>query len=221
MTADGGSESAALIGFKRHLRPEIVPGDAVHLISERGVPAVPGAPMAALAPLLDGTRDLPTVLRETAGDLPATHVGTLIGELTRSGLLERRAPGEPPADPAAQAYWAAAGDEPAARAGRWRRARPGSGRHSPSRRHRPHPPRKYSGSAYALTLKPVGVVQQTWYLLTTAMHPAGCAVGTGNSEQAARAGLRGGRARGTCRERVRCGAPPPQQRVLKIALLFS
>lgn len=46
---------------------------------------------------------------------------------------------------------------------------------------------KYSGIAYALTLKHVGVVQQTLYLLTTALRIAGCAIGTGDTERSARA----------------------------------
>ncbi|WP_399930775.1 SagB family peptide dehydrogenase [Streptomyces kanamyceticus] len=45
---------------------------------------------------------------------------------------------------------------------------------------------KYSGLAYALTLKNVGVVQQTLYLLTTAMGLAGCAIGTGDTGLSAR-----------------------------------
>ncbi|MDO0926665.1 SagB family peptide dehydrogenase [Streptomyces sp. TG1A-8] len=46
---------------------------------------------------------------------------------------------------------------------------------------------KYSGLAYALTLKHVGVMQQTLYLLATALGVAGCAIGTGDTEQSARA----------------------------------
>lgn len=46
---------------------------------------------------------------------------------------------------------------------------------------------KYSGLAYALTLKHVGVVQQTLYLMATAMGLAGCAIGTGDTDQSARA----------------------------------
>ncbi|GAA1272084.1 SagB/ThcOx family dehydrogenase [Kitasatospora nipponensis] len=46
---------------------------------------------------------------------------------------------------------------------------------------------KYSGLAYALTLKHVGVVQQTLYLLTTGMGLAGCALGTGNTARSAEA----------------------------------
>jgi len=41
---------------------------------------------------------------------------------------------------------------------------------------------KYSGIAYALTLKHVGVLFQTMYLVATAMELAPCAVGTGNSD---------------------------------------
>ncbi len=46
---------------------------------------------------------------------------------------------------------------------------------------------QYHGMAYALTLKNVGVVQQTLYLLATAMGIAGCAIGTGDGDAAARA----------------------------------
>lgn len=41
---------------------------------------------------------------------------------------------------------------------------------------------KYSGLAYALTLKNVGVLLQTMYLVAAAMELAPCAVGSGNSE---------------------------------------
>ncbi|GAA2150616.1 SagB/ThcOx family dehydrogenase [Kitasatospora kazusensis] len=46
---------------------------------------------------------------------------------------------------------------------------------------------KYSGLSYALTLKHVGVVQQTLYLLSSAMGLAGCALGTGNTSLSAEA----------------------------------
>ncbi|AUG78885.1 SagB-type dehydrogenase domain-containing protein [Kitasatospora sp. MMS16-BH015] len=46
---------------------------------------------------------------------------------------------------------------------------------------------KYSGLSYALTLKHVGVVQQTLYLLTTGMGLAGCALGTGDTSLSAEA----------------------------------
>jgi ribosomal protein S12 methylthiotransferase accessory factor len=112
MTTAEGNDGSALIGFKRHLRPQIVPGDAVYLVSEHGVTALPGAEMAALAPLLDGTRDLPALLRETAPRVPPAQVGSLVGQLTRSGLLDHRLPGDAPAaDPAAEAYWESVGSD--------------------------------------------------------------------------------------------------------------
>ena len=46
---------------------------------------------------------------------------------------------------------------------------------------------KYSAMAYAATLKNVGVLFQTMYLVATAMELAPCAVGSGNSDVFARA----------------------------------
>jgi len=46
---------------------------------------------------------------------------------------------------------------------------------------------KYSSIAYALTLKHVGVLYQTMYLVATAMNLAPCAVGCGNADLFARA----------------------------------
>jgi SagB-type dehydrogenase family enzyme len=46
---------------------------------------------------------------------------------------------------------------------------------------------KYSGIAYALTLKHVGVLYQTLYLVATAMGLAPCGLGSGDSDAAARA----------------------------------
>ncbi len=120
MTSGSGHPDGALIGFKSHLRPEVVPGDAVYLVSEHAVMALPGAEMAVLAPLLDGTRDLRSLLRETAPTLPSAQVGALIGRLTRSGLLDHRPPGDTghPAGQLADAYWAAAGGEDVQRTAR-------------------------------------------------------------------------------------------------------
>ena len=46
---------------------------------------------------------------------------------------------------------------------------------------------KYASIAYALTLKHVGVLYQTMYLVATAMNLAPCAVGNGNADLFARA----------------------------------
>ncbi|GAA2150610.1 TOMM precursor leader peptide-binding protein [Kitasatospora kazusensis] len=114
MTTHGGDERAPLIGFKHHLRAEVVPGDAVYLMSEHGVTAVREPHLAALAPLLDGTRDLATLLSEAGPAVPPAQAARLIGQLTHRGLLDRRprqaAAGNPdPADSAARAYWELAG----------------------------------------------------------------------------------------------------------------
>jgi SagB-type dehydrogenase family enzyme len=45
---------------------------------------------------------------------------------------------------------------------------------------------KYSGMAYATSLKNVGVLVQTFYLVATAMGLAGCALGLGNADRMAR-----------------------------------
>lgn len=115
MTVSGGNERAALIGFKDHLRPKVVPGDAVYLMSEHGVTAVRGPHLAALVPLLDGTRDLPALLGAAAPAVPPAQVARIVGELTRRGLLDHRPPreraetGRDGADSAARAYWEQAG----------------------------------------------------------------------------------------------------------------
>lgn len=116
-TRAGGADGTARIGFKRHVRAESVPGDAVYLLSEHGVMAVPGDRMTALAPLLDGTRDLAGLLRDTDGRMPPGQVGALVGQLTRSGLLDHRDPAERAGtDRAAEAYWEIAGGERVRRA---------------------------------------------------------------------------------------------------------
>ncbi|MFD0784057.1 hypothetical protein ACFQZ8_09030, partial [Micromonospora azadirachtae] len=59
-----GVAEPPLVGFRRHLRPEVIAGEATYLFSEHGVTAVQAARMEHLTPLLDGTRDVATVLRE-------------------------------------------------------------------------------------------------------------------------------------------------------------
>ncbi|MBU3871100.1 hypothetical protein KN815_45740, partial [Streptomyces sp. 4503] len=61
------------LGFTPHLRVEPVPGEAVYLVSEHGVTALHGRAIAALAPLLDGSRDLAHILTEAAA--PARAAG--------------------------------------------------------------------------------------------------------------------------------------------------
>jgi hypothetical protein len=94
--------SPRLLGFRSHLRVESVTGDATYLISDRGVTALQGSGVEALAPLLDGTRDLSQILRGTEPVLPLEQAGRLIGRLAREGLVGYRS-GDAPS--AAEAYW--------------------------------------------------------------------------------------------------------------------
>lgn len=103
-----------LIGFKRHLRPEIVHGEAVYLFSENGVTALQGRHIELLARLLDGTRDLPALLRDLPEDVPAEQVGRILERLGAAGLIGTRvredvSPATGAGDTAALAYWDAAG----------------------------------------------------------------------------------------------------------------
>ncbi|MER7050401.1 TOMM precursor leader peptide-binding protein [Streptomyces jumonjinensis] len=101
------------VGFRSHLRAEVVAGDAAYLLSDGGVTALQGEQIEALVPLLDGTRDLPSVLREASRTIPAEQAGRLIGRLAQAGLVGYSAPApETPADGVrgpALAYWELAG----------------------------------------------------------------------------------------------------------------
>lgn len=111
-----GTRDRQLVGFRSHLRAEVVTDDAAYLLSDRGVTALQGDRIEALVPLLDGTRDLSAVLREAAPEIPPEQVGRLIGRLARAGLLGYSAPGpvadgdgDSPARGPARAYWELAG----------------------------------------------------------------------------------------------------------------
>ncbi|GLZ36165.1 hypothetical protein Lesp02_83520 [Lentzea sp. NBRC 105346] len=116
------SSGAGRIGFKRHLRPEIVPGEAVYLFSDSGVTALQGPHVELLASLLDGTRDLSALLRDLPEDVSADQAGRLLNRLGAAGLIGTRTV-EDPDDPAALAYWDAAGLDASAAIGATRCAR--------------------------------------------------------------------------------------------------
>lgn len=102
------------VAFRRHLTPAVVPGDATYLVSEQGVTAISSAAVAVLAPLLDGSRDLPALVRDAKGQLSPAVLGGLLAKLTEAGLVDRFAP--PPQDArqdasqdAEAAFWEGAG----------------------------------------------------------------------------------------------------------------
>jgi ribosomal protein S12 methylthiotransferase accessory factor len=98
------------IGFKRHLRPQVVQGEAVYLFGESGVTAIAGTHVETLAPLLDGTRDLAALLRDVPADLTADKVAHMLTRLTAAGLVGKRGTEDGSATAEASlAYWDAAG----------------------------------------------------------------------------------------------------------------
>ncbi|MFC0110331.1 TOMM precursor leader peptide-binding protein [Kibdelosporangium aridum] len=106
-----GVPTGRVVGFKRHLRVEVIKGEAVYLFSERGVTALKGSDAEALAPLLDCTRDLPALLRDVPAGVAPEQVGRFIARLDEAGLLTL---GPPPASGVAErarAYWEAAGTD--------------------------------------------------------------------------------------------------------------
>ncbi len=100
----------ALVGFKRHLRVETVPAEAVCLISERGITALSGPSIEKLAPLLDGTRTVTRVKQEVSPELSEAEVENLLEVLREAGLLAvGPRPAAGPLDAQARAYWSLAG----------------------------------------------------------------------------------------------------------------
>ncbi|MGC4808908.1 TOMM precursor leader peptide-binding protein [Micromonospora sp. DT228] len=97
------------IGFRRHLRLEIVAREAAYLFSEHGVTALQGEEIEVLAPLLDGTRDVAAVLRDTAPALAGDRVGPLLRQLAEAGLLVVSDPVAGAVATPPVAYWEAAG----------------------------------------------------------------------------------------------------------------
>ncbi|HYN93817.1 MAG TPA: TOMM precursor leader peptide-binding protein [Pilimelia sp.] len=91
--------------FKRHLRAEVSEGEGAFLFSEGGVIALRGPEVASLAALLDGERDLASLLRARPGGMDAEQVAGLIAQLVAADLVTLRAPGAAAADPGALAYW--------------------------------------------------------------------------------------------------------------------
>jgi ribosomal protein S12 methylthiotransferase accessory factor len=108
MSGNGNALAEPRLGFKPHLRVEVVPGDAVYLFSETRVTALRGDRVMTLAPLLDGTRGATRVL-EDAGDTPDGQSGRILARLSEAGLLCERDGAADPASLAQQAYWELAG----------------------------------------------------------------------------------------------------------------
>ena len=95
------------LGFKRHLRVVVAPDEQVYLFGERGLTVLAGRTVAAIAPLLDGSRDLPALLADLPGDIATDQITAALSELAEAGVLTVLF--EPSgADDRALAYWDAA-----------------------------------------------------------------------------------------------------------------
>lgn len=101
-----GSDRARL-GFKRHLRVEVATDDTVYLVGERGVTVLAGSTVRAVAPLLDGSRDLPTLLADVPDGLGVDQLAGVLARLADLGVLSLRSTSSH--DGPALAYWDSAG----------------------------------------------------------------------------------------------------------------
>lgn len=111
---NAGGVAASLVGFKRHLRAEVSAGEGTYLFSESGVTVLKGSNVEALAGLLDGTRDIATLLSALPEVMAPEQVAGLIRRLADAGLVALRPPVANPADEHTLAYWEASGIDSAA-----------------------------------------------------------------------------------------------------------
>ncbi|MFD8499935.1 TOMM precursor leader peptide-binding protein [Amycolatopsis sp. NPDC059657] len=114
---------ARFLDFKRHLRAEISEGDGAYLFSETGVIAMRGTQIAALASLLDGTRDFEGLLRAKPAGMDTEQVAALLAQLVEADLVTLRSPADPGIDARTLAYWDACGVDPIAAEQREKSAR--------------------------------------------------------------------------------------------------
>lgn len=98
--------------FRRDLRAEIG-GSGVFLFGEHGVTALRGAPVAALAALLDGKHDTEALLAARPGRMDAAQIEMLLTGLVDAGLV-RLDPPSPASDEPALAWWEGCGVDGAA-----------------------------------------------------------------------------------------------------------
>ncbi|HET6706695.1 TOMM precursor leader peptide-binding protein [Amycolatopsis sp.] len=96
-----------VVGFKRHLRTAVVPGDAVYVLSEDSATALRGPHLESLVPLLDGTRDFAALRRDLPAGVPADEASGVLTRLAEAGLIGLR----PAASTPESAYWDAVGGE--------------------------------------------------------------------------------------------------------------
>ena len=101
---------APRMGFKRHLRVEVSDGERVYLFAEHGLRVLRGAVVSALAPLLDGSRDVHGLMQDMPDGLSADQVAVVVARLMEAGVVAMRSPAAGTEhDEAALGYWDGAG----------------------------------------------------------------------------------------------------------------
>ncbi|MFN8075817.1 MAG: TOMM precursor leader peptide-binding protein [Kineosporiaceae bacterium] len=93
------------VGFRAHLTPYAIEGEALYLVAESGVSVVDGPLAGLLGPLLDGDRTREQVVEALDGRVPAERVHAAIDALVRAGYVGTRRPGT---DPHESAYFSLA-----------------------------------------------------------------------------------------------------------------
>jgi oxazoline/thiazoline synthase len=93
------------VGFRRHLRVEVAGDEKVYLFGERGLTVLAGPTVSAVAPLLDGSRDLPALLADVPCGVRHDQVAGVLSKLAELGVLALRPEPAGGADGPALAYW--------------------------------------------------------------------------------------------------------------------
>ncbi|HYH80888.1 MAG TPA: TOMM precursor leader peptide-binding protein, partial [Longimicrobium sp.] len=101
--------------LRAHFRAEVMDERHVLLLAENGHHLLTGEVYARLAPLLDGTRSVPELVRAARGDTTPAEVYYAVDRLSAGGYLREAAPA---VAPDGQAFWDALGADPAAAAAR-------------------------------------------------------------------------------------------------------
>jgi len=96
------------VGFRRHFRVHVT-DEATYVLADRQVTVLHGSHVATVAPLLDGTRTIPELLRHPPPGMTPEQVGAVIRDLLGANLVAPRPPVADDADPAGLVYWASAG----------------------------------------------------------------------------------------------------------------
>ncbi|MGW5054316.1 TOMM precursor leader peptide-binding protein [Actinokineospora sp. NPDC004072] len=102
-----GAGDLPRIGFKQHIRAVVGGSAGAYLFTEHDTTVLHGAQVGSVVPLLDGTRDVATVLESVPVDIPKEQVAGVLAKLSQAGLVSLRS-GAGSGD-ASAAYWEAAG----------------------------------------------------------------------------------------------------------------